>query len=170
MSFTDYEREVREHLAGMLGGGGFDSGRDILAITVNRWPHGYSYDSQGNVKTDVMLQSNVRKVFACGDMQRGQSLIVWAISEGRLFSFFYYPLAVDFWHGAGSTAEPPGICIPFLPPAQVSSPSPQSLIIAGEVLDPVFENNSSFKILMIPKFRNPLSYMKFLTVSCTEKC
>jgi spermidine dehydrogenase len=43
MTFTDYEREVREHLAGMLGGGGFDPARDILAITVNRWPHGYSY-------------------------------------------------------------------------------------------------------------------------------
>ena len=27
----------------MLGPGGFFSGRDIAAITVNRWPHGYSY-------------------------------------------------------------------------------------------------------------------------------
>ena len=44
MTFTDYEREVREHLAGMLAGGGFDPSRDILAITVNRWPHGYAYD------------------------------------------------------------------------------------------------------------------------------
>ena len=43
MSFTDYEREVRVHLADMLAGGGFDAARDILAITVNRWPHGYSY-------------------------------------------------------------------------------------------------------------------------------
>ena len=31
-------------MAGMLAGGGFDPGRDILAITVNRWPHGYAYD------------------------------------------------------------------------------------------------------------------------------
>jgi spermidine dehydrogenase len=44
MSFTDYEREVREHLAGMLAGGGFDPARDILALTVNRWPHGYAYE------------------------------------------------------------------------------------------------------------------------------
>jgi spermidine dehydrogenase len=44
MTFTDYEREVREHLAGMLAGGGFDSARDILALTVNRWPHGYTYE------------------------------------------------------------------------------------------------------------------------------
>jgi len=28
----------------MLGPGGFQSSRDIAAITVNRWPHGYAYD------------------------------------------------------------------------------------------------------------------------------
>ncbi len=44
MTFNDYEREVREHLAGMLAGGGFDPARDILALTVNRWPHGYAYE------------------------------------------------------------------------------------------------------------------------------
>jgi spermidine dehydrogenase len=27
----------------MLGAGGFDAARDILAITINRWPHGYAY-------------------------------------------------------------------------------------------------------------------------------
>lgn len=44
LSFTDYEREVRTVLDGMLGPAGFDVKRDILAITVNRWPHGYSHD------------------------------------------------------------------------------------------------------------------------------
>ena len=43
IEINKYEREVREHLAGMLAGGGFDPARDILAITVNRWPHGYIY-------------------------------------------------------------------------------------------------------------------------------
>jgi spermidine dehydrogenase len=28
----------------MLGGGGFEEKRDIMAITVNRWPHGYAYE------------------------------------------------------------------------------------------------------------------------------
>jgi spermidine dehydrogenase len=28
----------------MLGAGGFDAARDIQAITVNRWPHGYAYE------------------------------------------------------------------------------------------------------------------------------
>ena len=44
---------------------------------------GVEYDSRGNVKTDVMLKSNIGKVFACGDIQRGQSLIVHAIASGR---------------------------------------------------------------------------------------
>jgi spermidine dehydrogenase len=30
-------------MARALSAGGFDPGRDILAITVNRWPHGYAY-------------------------------------------------------------------------------------------------------------------------------
>jgi len=44
MSFEDYEREVRSVLNSLLGPGGFDAARDILAITVNRWPHGYARD------------------------------------------------------------------------------------------------------------------------------
>ncbi len=44
LSFEDYEREVRTVLDGLLGPAGFDVENDILAITVNRWPHGYSYD------------------------------------------------------------------------------------------------------------------------------
>ena len=43
-SFEDMEREIREQLARTLGPGGFDAARDILAITVNRWPHGYAYE------------------------------------------------------------------------------------------------------------------------------
>jgi len=44
MSFEDFEREVRTVLDGLLGPTGFDAAEDILAITVNRWPHGYAYD------------------------------------------------------------------------------------------------------------------------------
>jgi spermidine dehydrogenase len=44
MQFEDYEREVRRVLRALLGAGGFDAARDILAITVNRWPHGYARD------------------------------------------------------------------------------------------------------------------------------
>lgn len=43
MTFYDFEDRIREDLDRMLGPGGFSSARDIAAITVNRWPHGYSY-------------------------------------------------------------------------------------------------------------------------------
>jgi len=42
-SFATFERNVREQLARMLGASGFDPVRDVLALTVNRWPHGYAY-------------------------------------------------------------------------------------------------------------------------------
>ena len=49
-SFEQFERNIREQLGAMLGGGGFDPGRDIKAITVNRWPHGYAvgYDAESD--------------------------------------------------------------------------------------------------------------------------
>jgi glutamate synthase (NADPH/NADH) small chain len=45
---------------------------------------GLALDQRGNVKADTesYRTSNV-KVFACGDMRGGQSLVVWAIREGR---------------------------------------------------------------------------------------
>ncbi len=45
---------------------------------------GVEYDGRGNVQaTELDYQTSVKKVFAAGDMRRGQSLIVWAIREGR---------------------------------------------------------------------------------------
>jgi spermidine dehydrogenase len=43
-SFATFERNIRGQLARILGPGGFDAERDITAITVNRWPHGYAYE------------------------------------------------------------------------------------------------------------------------------
>jgi glutamate synthase (NADPH/NADH) small chain len=41
-------------------------------------------DERGNVKaTDRSYQTNIAKIFTAGDMRRGQSLVVWAINEGR---------------------------------------------------------------------------------------
>jgi len=42
--FSDFERNIREQLNRMLAPTGFDSARDIAAITVNRWAHGYAYE------------------------------------------------------------------------------------------------------------------------------
>jgi glutamate synthase (NADPH/NADH) small chain len=44
---------------------------------------GVDYDQRGNVARDVSFMTNVPGVFVAGDMGRGQSLIVWAIAEGR---------------------------------------------------------------------------------------
>ncbi len=43
-TFETFERNVRDQLGRMLSAGGFDPARDIQAITVNRWPHGYAYE------------------------------------------------------------------------------------------------------------------------------
>ena len=44
---------------------------------------GVGFDARGNVARDGAFMTSVPGVFACGDMGRGQSLIVWAIAEGR---------------------------------------------------------------------------------------
>jgi glutamate synthase (NADPH) small chain len=62
---------------------------------------GATLDARGNVVADmVAYASSVEKVFACGDMRRGQSLVVWAIREGRQAAH-----AVDK-HLMGKTALP----------------------------------------------------------------
>ena len=43
-SFATFEEKIRDQLGRMLGPAGFDPARDITAITVNRWPHGYAYE------------------------------------------------------------------------------------------------------------------------------
>lgn len=42
--FSTFERNIRDLMVRVLGSGGFDPARDIEAIAVNRWPHGYAYE------------------------------------------------------------------------------------------------------------------------------
>jgi glutamate synthase (NADPH/NADH) small chain len=45
---------------------------------------GVNIDPRGNVAANTLdYQTSVQKIFAAGDMRRGQSLVVWAIREGR---------------------------------------------------------------------------------------
>jgi spermidine dehydrogenase len=44
MTWDDFESGIVAQLQGALAPGGFDAARDIAAITVNRWPHGYAYE------------------------------------------------------------------------------------------------------------------------------
>jgi spermidine dehydrogenase len=47
MSYDDFEQDIYSHLDGALGPYGFDAEREIAAITLNRWPHGYAYEYEG---------------------------------------------------------------------------------------------------------------------------
>jgi spermidine dehydrogenase len=47
MSYDNFEEDIYSHLDGMLGPYGFDAEREIAAITLNRWPHGYAYEFEG---------------------------------------------------------------------------------------------------------------------------
>ena len=47
MSYDDFEQDIYSHLDSALGPYGFDAEREIAAITLNRWPHGYAYEYEG---------------------------------------------------------------------------------------------------------------------------
>jgi glutamate synthase (NADPH/NADH) small chain len=59
---------------------------------------GLQLDERGDVRAlDTEYQTSCPGVFSCGDMRRGQSLVVWAIREGRQCA-----RAVDLWLSGSS--------------------------------------------------------------------
>lgn len=46
------------------------------------------YDQRGNIKTGDDFMTSKKGIFSAGDMRRGQSLVVWAISEGRRATYY----------------------------------------------------------------------------------
>lgn len=71
--------EYRIKADAVLIAAGFTGAEDYVAKAF-----GAEKDARGNVKADSeKYAASVSKVFACGDMRRGQSLVVWAIREGR---------------------------------------------------------------------------------------
>jgi glutamate synthase (NADPH/NADH) small chain len=80
-------RTVRE-----LPGSEFEMPADLVLIAIGfSGPERYgpieqlklNTDRRGNIAVDANYQTSTPGVFACGDARRGQSLVVWAISEGR---------------------------------------------------------------------------------------
>jgi len=61
MTFADFEERIRDELDRMLGPGGFVSARDIAAITVNRWPHGYGYAANSLFDPDDYDETIVKR-------------------------------------------------------------------------------------------------------------
>jgi glutamate synthase (NADPH/NADH) small chain len=73
---------------------------------------GVEFDQRGNVARDSSYATSVPGVFAAGDMGRGQSLIVWAIAEGRSAA-----AAVDrYLSGDGESAALPAAIAPTARP------------------------------------------------------
>lgn len=96
-SFETFEREIREQLARMLAGGGFDSARDIAGITVNRWPHGYTYNY--NTLEDPVqwaLSSPEDRAFVIGRKRFGRISIANADAAGSSHT----DAAIDMAHRA----------------------------------------------------------------------
>ena len=59
MSFDEFEKEVKSHLSGMLGGTDFDADKDISSITVNRWSHGYAWSGNQLFEPDMRENAKV---------------------------------------------------------------------------------------------------------------
>lgn len=90
MEYSQFESAARAELTRALGPGGFDADRDIAGITVNRWGHGYAYDSNSLFDTpkDRTLQRLGRQ--PVGRISIGGSDAAWsayahdAIEQGYL--------------------------------------------------------------------------------------
>jgi spermidine dehydrogenase len=92
-TFETFERNIRDQLARTLGAGGFDPARDIMAITVNRWPHGYAPEYNPLFDPDV---PEAERSHVIGRARFGRITIANSDSGGGA----YTDLAIDQGHRA----------------------------------------------------------------------
>ncbi len=92
--FETIERSIRDQLARTLGDGGFDPAADILAITVNRWPHGYAY--QYNSLWDPFWLDGGEQSCAVARQRFGRI----AIANADAAAYAYTDAAIDQAHRA----------------------------------------------------------------------
>jgi len=91
MTFADFEERIRDELDRMLGAGGFTSTRDVAAITVNRWTHGYGY-----VASSLYDSDDYDSVLARARQQAGSVAIANSDAGGDAYAH----LAIDHAHRA----------------------------------------------------------------------
>ena len=104
-NFETIERNTRDQLQKMLGEAGFDSARDIAAITVNRWAHGYAYEYDSYSDRDLPAGPRPNVI---GRKPFGNITIANSDSAARA----YTDAAIDeAWRAVG---ELPGITKPYL--------------------------------------------------------
>ena len=93
-SFDTIERSIRDQLGRTLGAGGFDPATDILAITVNRWPHGYAY--QYNSLADDFWLTGGEQPCVVARQRFGRI----AIANSDAGAYAYTDCAIDHGHRA----------------------------------------------------------------------
>jgi spermidine dehydrogenase len=93
-SFDTIEASIREQVTRILGPGGFDTGRDILGITVNRWPHGYAYQ-YNSLYDDFWFEGHETP---CERARRPFGRI--AIANADAGAYSYTDAAIDHAHRA----------------------------------------------------------------------
>jgi spermidine dehydrogenase len=93
-SFETIERGIRDSLGRALGGGGFDPARDILGITVNRWPHGYAYQ-YNSLEDDFWVNGGEQP---CAVARKPFGRI--AIANADAAAYSYTDAAIDHGHRA----------------------------------------------------------------------
>jgi spermidine dehydrogenase len=89
-SFADLERDVREQLAEVLGPYGLDPARDVHALTINRWPHGYAREYNELVDAFAPEEApwhTARRPF-------GRIAIAGSESEGRAYADAAFDAAI----------------------------------------------------------------------------
>jgi spermidine dehydrogenase len=82
-TFETFERNIRDQLSRTLGGGGFDPARDITAVTVNRWPHGYAPEYNPLFDPDVPEE---QRAYVIGRMHFGRIAIANSDSGGGAYT------------------------------------------------------------------------------------
>jgi spermidine dehydrogenase len=92
--FETIERHIRADLRRLLGPGGFDPARDIVGLTVNRWPHGYAYQ-YNSLFDDFWLNGGEQP---CEVARRPYGRIAVANADAGAYS--YTDAAIDHGHRA----------------------------------------------------------------------
>ena len=83
-TFETFERNFRDELGRSLSGGGFDPARDIEAITVNRWPHGYA--DEGDALNDPDWSSDAERPWVIARQKFGRIAIANSDAARRAYT------------------------------------------------------------------------------------
>lgn len=83
-SFETFERNLRDQLGRSLSTGGFDPARDIAAITVNRWPHGYA--DEGDALNDPDWTSDAERPWVVARQRFGRIAIANSDAAHRAYT------------------------------------------------------------------------------------